>query len=166
MGHDLIKKKVIYSRTTQTSYTAIPVEFAVGIGEAVSLIAIHWHLEQLSGVSAATLFMAALSENPEHELAPPLGIAEFQGNQSLYGMASFLNYLNLGGTDRGAGNCWGSQIIPLYGILRPKRQIAVFANAWAAGLTGIRGEIYYEEELPSRQVVDAISRRYGKYRRT
>lgn len=166
--HDLIKHKLVYARTSQSTYTSIPVEFPIGIKQVVSLIAIHWALEQLkdSGAAGAGLFMAALSENPNHELTPPGGVAEFQSNPDLYGMVTWTSFMDQSGINRSSQGIIGTQIIPLYGILRPKRQIAVFANIWAVSITGIRGEIYYEEEEPSGVVVDAISRRYGKYRRT
>lgn len=165
MGNqDLIKKKIIYARTAATSYTSLPVEFPLGIGEAVSLIAIHWHIESVADAGGSALLMAALSENPNHEANPPGGVAEFQGDLSLYGMASFAEWA--GGVAHGGRMAiYGVQVIPLYGILRPKRQIAVFANIWGA-ITGIRGEIYYEEARPGTDVVDAINRRYGKYRRS
>lgn len=164
---DLLKKKIVYIRSEQGTYTSIPVEFPVGISEVVSLIAIHWHIEQVVGGGGATgLLMAALSENPEHELTPPVGVAEFQGNANLYGMATWLSISGVNGSDWAFGLSGTTLIIPLYGILRPKRQVAVFANVWQTGFTGIRGEVYYVPVQPSRDVVDAISRRYGKYRRT
>jgi len=166
LNEDLIKKKIVYSRTSITTYTSTPVEFPIGIGEVVSLIAIHWHIEQMKQAIGQGIFIAALSENPDHELNPPIGVAEFQGNLSLYGMATWIQFSAYAGTDYSWGVNSNSLIIPLYGILRPKRQVAVFANVWAGGYTGVRGEIYYIEERPGADIVNAISRRYGKYRRT
>lgn len=164
---DLIKKKVIYARTSQATYTSVAVEFPIGIKEAVSLIAVHWTIERpLGAVQGEHLFLAALSENPEHELTPPVGVAEMQGNLSLYGMASWLGVSSAVGDGRTQDTSIGTIIVPLYGILRPKRQIAVFGNVASTGVTGIRGEIYYTEERPPLEVVNAISRRSGKYRRT
>lgn len=163
---DDIKKKVIYSRTSQSTYTSLPVEFPIGVGQVVSLIAVHWHIETLKDTGGAAIFVAALSENPEHEAAPPGGVAELHGNQSLYGMATFVCIVQQNAINHAYGLYCGTQVIPLYGLLRPKRQVAVFANVWAAGVTGIRGDIYYKEAQPSVALVDAINRRYGKYRRT
>jgi len=166
MAHDLIKKKAIYTRTTASSYTAIPVEFPIGIGQVVSLIAIHWHIETIHTDSTDGLIIAALSENPEHELNPPAGVAEFQSDPDLYGTGTFLSTWTHAGTEGQSQTSFGTLVIPLYGILRPKRQVAVFAQIWAAAFLGIRGEIYYEPETPSAEIVNAINRRYGKYRRT
>jgi len=166
LGMDIVKKKIIYARPTQTSYTSQRVEFPIGIGDAVFLYAIHWHLERCFNGSAEGLFIAALSENPEHELVPPVGVAEFQGNPSLYGMATWVQMTWLAGAAYSSIANTNHLIVPLYGILRPKRQVAVFANVWSSGLTGIRGEVYYQEAKPASEVVDAINRRYGKYRRS
>lgn len=165
MAHDLIKKKVIFLRTRMSTYASIAVEFPIGIGQVVSLIAIHWHLEQVKSSTGAGLLMAALSENPEHLANPPIGVAEFQGDPDMYGMATWASFSLVNGSDWARDSVTHSLIVPLYGMLRPKRQIAVFANVWV-DYTGVRGEIYYEEETPSSEVVNAISRRYGKYRRT
>ena len=166
MGHDLIKKKIIYSRTPATSYTSLPVEFPIGIHQVVSLLAIHWQLESMKNNATSGLFVAALSENPEHELNPPIGVAELQGNLSLYGMATWMQIAGQGGSDWGWATSSHTLIIPLYGILRPKRQVAVFASIWHTGVTGVRGEIYYEEETPPSNIVEAINRRSGKFRRS
>lgn len=164
MAHDLIKKKVIFVRPLASTYTATPVEFPIGINQAVSLIAIHWHIETIHSPSTDALVVCALSENPEHELNPPTGVAEFQGDPDLYGMATFLTSWTHSGTEGQSQTSFGTLVIPLYGMLRPKRQVAVFANIWGVTI-GIRGEIYYEPEIPSREIVNAINRRYGKYRR-
>lgn len=167
---DIIKKKVVYSRTTQTTYSSVVVEFPIGLGEAVSLLAVHWHLESAKNQTGDALFIAALSENPEHELDPPAGVAELQGNLSLYGMATWAHHIAIVTAGADYGYAWEDSvhtlIIPLYGILRPKRQIAVFANVWHTGLTGIRGEIYYMAMSTPTDIVNAMNRRYGKYRRT
>lgn len=165
MAHDLIKKKVVYLRSTSAAYDSIPVEFPVGLSDAVSLIAIHWHIESLLHTASSVLVMCALSENPEHEIAAPIGVAEFQGNSDLYGMATWVGSFHSSVDGNSVARALGTIVVPLYGMLRPKRQVAVFANI-SGMLIGMRGEIYYEEETPSHQVVDAISRRYGKYRRT
>jgi len=162
MPHDLIKKKVIFTRSTSASYFAVPVEFPVGLNQVVSLIAVHWSIEFTRLAAGQGLFWAALSENPNHLATPPAGVAEFQGDPDMYGMACFIG--NMAGAHFNP-TVLQPHVIPLYGILRPKRQVAVFANVWGTNL-GCRCEIYYEEEEPAGAIVDAISRRSGKSRRS
>lgn len=161
-----IKRILLYNRTAQSTYTAQVVEFPIGSKAAVALIAIHWSLEQACNATASHLFMLALSENPDHLLNPPVGVAETMGNPALYGMATFSAYAEA----NGSGYAWEheaiTQIVPLYGMLRPKRQVVIFANIWGAGLCGVRGEIFYKEVMPPMEVINAMNRRYGKYRRS
>lgn len=167
MNRDLIKRKMIYARPNSATYTSYLLEFPIGLKEVVSLIAIHWSIEAINWYGASSLVIGCLSENPNHELTPPLGVAEFMSDPALYGLCSWAGTLTQAGTEgRSLMIVPATQIIPLYGMLRPKRQVALIAQISGVALLGMRAEIYYEEARPPTDVVDSINRRYGKYRRS
>jgi hypothetical protein len=137
------------------------VEMGGGEGNLVELLAVHWHVESVQG-GAAVLLVAGLSSNPEHELSPPADFIESMQDPAVYGRASWTGQLHTSGFDSQNG-----VVIPLYGLIRPRRQIMVFININDTTLTQFTGEVYYEPFTePNRVDRERVNREFGKYRRS
>ena len=130
-------------------------------GEAVEILGIHFGIEQF--VSNATQVLhIGLSTNPSHELTPPVSTTAFLTDKAIYGSMDLSNAEVVG-----AAGIWqatvSTNVIPLYGIIRPRRQILV----WRMEGPGvpIRSEIYYRPLNLNKTDLDALNLKYGKYRR-
>ncbi|KKL79982.1 hypothetical protein LCGC14_2009390 [marine sediment metagenome] len=132
-------------------------------GQAVRLFAVHYSWERLFSDSDSRL-KVAMSTNPEHEISPPLTEPAWMLDKSLY--ASFS-----GGFDQDVRsdigytfNTWRTAVIPLYGIIRPRRQVLVGNYVSATGMN-FRAEIYYSVAELGKTELDTLNLKYGKYRR-
>ena len=139
--------------------------FEVGSrGEAVKIIAIHYSVGRFFGAGTLTnRLKVALSTNPEHALSPPATEGEFMNDKALYGAISV-------GTEKFIGAPgveevgWVTSVIPLHGIIRPRRQIIV--GFWISQLAAnFRAEVYYIPVQMNKTELDALNLKYGKYRR-
>ncbi len=144
---------------------SIPIE-AGARGELMAINSVAYTPPDL-GVDIHVTLMTALSTNPEHEENPPTSIQEFMESKALYAKSVFItqglvNGINYAWTIRAQTN-----VIELYGLLRPRRQIWV---VYAVNMTGAK--VWYGLELNYRPVkVDDVTlseynTRYGLYKRT
>ena len=135
-----------------------------GRGKVVQLWAAHYHITNFDTALVFAQWSTGISENPEHALDPPLSSSAMARSRAVYGRMTWN-----GGWAGNAGT-WDVKpwVIPLYGIIRPRRQIWVNV--------GVMGEVndfkpvlelYYTpiDTLP-RQVLNSINRSRGKYRRS
>ena len=142
--------------------TGSVVEFGAR-GEAVALQGLHVAIEGFSSAVELIVFVA-LSSNPGHLLTPPVTDAARRGDKALYGATIFACREELTSTG-GRTYCVPSISTPLYGLIRPRRQILLI-NFINPGVTPtIRVEIYYKPLSLGKIELDALNLKYGKYRR-
>lgn len=146
-------------------YAGLPISFGA-VGQAVKLHAVHYSFDFF--VASASLYVTcALSTNPQHELNPPGDQDLFYQDEALYGFASLLYGQSRDGINWGlSASIPATIVIPLYGIIRPRRQVLVFYFLHSGQYIRIRTEVYYEPITLDRVSLDALDRKYGKYRRT
>jgi hypothetical protein len=142
---------------------ALPVEFSVGISQVAELLAVHWNISAF-GHSSVTYYSACLSSNPEHLLTAPTSIGMFQ-SEATYGLYHWDSRVVVAGTDNAYVYKTETAVIPLYGILVPKRQVVCWESEMVSTVI-FKAEIYYRVKTISRQLVDAINIKQGKFRRT
>lgn len=161
---DEIQVGVFYFRPPSPGSGSSPIEMGGGEGNLVRILACHWNFELVNTFSGAqTFFGVALSSNPEHELTPLVNFEDFQANKALY--ARSLEVLQHFGT--GDTTAWReTQIIPVYGLVRPRRQIMVSTLLTQELVTGIGLEVYYQAFSAPFTEREEVNRKYGKYRRT
>jgi len=163
---DNMQVGVFYSRPGNLSVTALEVVLGGGEGNLVQIWACHWNIEILDKRSDFDSFLGlALSSNPEHLLAPPIGFDGFQMDKALYARALWLQAH--GGAGDTSAFTW-NKVIPTYGLVRPRRQIMVMfmLQGGIEGATGLGLEVYYSPtEVPFTER-EEINRKYGKYRRS
>lgn len=143
-----------------------PIELG-GRGKVVRMWSVHYHTYFLDGDSQTIRIRQALSENPEHELRAPVLTAEFAQDKALYARSIVdSEIVNFAANQVGVRQ-WESRVVPLYGLIRPRRQIWV--NIITQGLKDMSPciEVYYSpvSDLP-RPIIDTINRARGKYRRS
>lgn len=131
-------------------------------GQAVELLAIHYNFRQFNANETQYLLIA-LSSNPEHELVIPATAALFLSDASSYGFLA-LNHLET----VGAAGVWQVLlpviVVPLYGLVRPRRQILMWRFAGDSSLS-LRADIYYRPVSLNKTELDSLNLKYGKYRR-
>lgn len=138
---------------TSPNFGSAPIEMGAK-GFAVELFAAHYFVENAVGAFNSHF---ALSSNPEHELTPPPTTNDFLSDPAIYGhsgseiASTFLTSM--------------TRIIPLYGIIRPRRQILVWVWDTATATNFIRAEIYYRLIELGKTELDTLNLKYGKYRR-
>ncbi len=139
-----------------------PVEMGAK-GEAVELLGIHTSLFNFSSLDTFTL-ITALSFNPSHEQLTPTDRIAMIADPALYGTSLSFKSEDLT-VEGGRVYEQNTQIIPLYGLVRPRRQILVVLYT-SIGATGhIRIEIYYRPIRLSKVDLDSLNLKFGKYRR-
>ena len=131
-------------------------------GEAVELIGINFSIESFP--AAEQQFMAVgLSSNPTHGDSPPSSLPAIMENKAIYAlfMARHTEFV-------GAAGVWQTSIetkvIPLFGLIRPRRQILV----WGFGgdsVSAFRAEVFYRPVSLGKTELDTLNLKYGKYRR-
>lgn len=152
---------------------SIPVEMGGGEGNLVRIWACHWGIEliKIADQNAHdSLYGLALSSNPEHELTPLIGFIDYQENKALYarGQWSYNSLTRINGINY-ASDLQAqaqTQIIPCYGLVRPRRQLMVWMLAGLTASIGLRLEVYYTPFGAARNEREEVNRKYGKYRRT
>ena len=132
-------------------------------GQAVELLGIHTSFFQMRANSIARI-STALSTNPEHLLAPPTSVVEMLRAKSLYGL-SITGHETALVVEGGNDQSWTSIIIPLYGIIRPRRQILILGQSGGVAGNEFKVEVYYRPSELSKVELDALNLKYGKYRR-
>ena len=156
---------IVSGKIIETSFVAgYPVEMGA-VGDAVELIAIHYNVLALTHSSNLNLLMG-LSSNPEHLLAPPADRVMFTVDPALYGTIINGWMRELVGESYGVGREYNPVIIPLHGLVRPRRQIFVVSYYALVFSVFYRAEIYYRPKSVGKDELDSINRKYGLYRRT
>ena len=139
-----------------------PVEIGAR-GQAIKLLGLSLSIADIIATAAYEFFFA-LSSNPEHELNPPATGNDRFTSRALYGTVFLQKAQNLQ-VEGGRVYENTTVVVPLHGIVRPRRQIAVSIFT-QAGVTGrLRVEIYYQPQAISKVELDALNLKYGKYRR-
>ncbi len=166
---------------TVTDNGSIPVEMGGGEGNLVRIWACHWAIEllRLTDSNAIDLFLGlALSSNPEHELTPLEDFVDYQENKALYARARWTYNSLTRIVFQTNGIDWGyayasdlqtqaqTQIIPCYGVVRPRRQIMVWSLLAFTASIGLTLEVYYTAFGARRTEREEVNRKYGKYRRS
>jgi len=146
-------------------FIGVPIEVG-GRGKVVRLWAAHYHFWAPTAANALLRIADALSENPDHVGENTVTDGEMRTLTCLYGRSSFVQQA----TGATYSKDWHTQIVPLYGIIRPRRQVWVMTCYFGTPATSLLHrtlELYYSipEELP-RPIIDTINRARGKYRRT
>lgn len=144
----------------------LPVEMGGGRGNLIRIWACHWSIEVTIARSQAIGFIGcALSSNPEHEFDPPLGFVGALGDKALYGRAIW-NYAHNGEGD--TTSFFQTQVIPVYGLVRPRRQIMTAIQLWGELelVNSIGLEVYYTPMSAPSTEREEVNRKYGKYRRS
>lgn len=145
---------------------SVPVQFGVGRKDrAIRLLQVIYHISTRPiGVNANLEWSAGISENPEHELAPPT-LAEMIRSKAIYGFhRNFFRTSQFTGV--GAVELTlKDEFIDLKGLVRPFRQLVVFANEMDTTVD-FRAEIYYSPVSLASDELEALNRQKGAYRRT
>lgn len=144
-----------------SSVNAFAVELGGGEGNLVELLAVHWHIESVQA-TAAVLITAGLSSNPEHLATPPADFVAAMQDKAIYGRGVWTGAFVTSGFDSQNG-----VVVPLYGLVRPRRQVGIVTIINAAAATQVTGEVYYNPFTETNTVErDRVNREYGKYRRS
>jgi len=163
---DELQVAVFYDRfTVGVKGGSLPIEMGGGEGNLVRIEACHWNFELFHTLpDLQAFFGAALSSNPEHELTPLANFEDFQQNKALYGRTLIVwEHAGIGDS-----TVWlPQQIIPVYGLIRPRRQIIVWSMVFPSdGVYGLGLEVYYRAFSAPRTEREEVNRKYGKYRRS
>ena len=164
---DNVQVAIVERRPIATNYGSAVVAMG-GLGQAVRIYAVHYHLDYFK-TEETFYFAAALSSNPLHEITPPDDQDLFYEDEALYGFVSYVHspYVAVGaGEAYGLSDHYKSQIIPLYGIIRPRRQVLCWYHLASSAQSRIRAEIYYEPITLGKNDLETLDRKFGKYRRT
>ena len=143
------------------------IEFGGGEGNLVRLWAAHWSIE-FTDTRDGPVFSflgCAISSDPEHILNPPGGFQDALGHKALYARAIW-NYAHDGIGD--TTSFTNTQVIPLYGLVRPRRQVMTAIQLWGEleEVNSIGLEVYYTPMSAIRTEREEVNRKYGKYRRS
>ena len=135
-------------------------------GKLVKIHGVHYLSGYLETLESGTHHWAtALSSNPEHAGDLALGLDDFYGSPALYASHHW-NYRVMT-SDAGRAMMWDkTAIIPLYGLIRPSRQVWINYKIVRDPVDRWAVEIYYEDVEIGRVDQDAYNRKYGKYRRS
>lgn len=160
-----------YARTQDTpeavAWEGIPIEMG-GRGGVVQLWAAHYYTGQVDEVvNQNRIWATGLSSNPAHEGQHVLAfdIEEFFTSPAIYASmvhASHSRQLTSGSMTHE----FLTQVIPLYGLIRPRRQIWMQFEIKHDGSLRTGIEVYYSELEPPRVQEETVNRKYGKYRRS
>ena len=143
---------------------AVPLEFGAH-GNAIKLLAVHYTLQNIfSGMPGQ--ISVAISSNPAHDPNPLLGVDYLNEQKSLYGFFRRDWELIIAGEAYGFMSMYSTEIVPLYGLIRPRRQLLVWLFQNLTATINIRADIYYEPVILGKIQLDTLNRRFGKYRRT
>ena len=141
---------------------SIPIE-AGARGELIAINSVRYSPPDIGTFAAIHwVIMNALSTNPEHEENPPASIAEFMESKALYARSV---QLHLSAADL-PDHTIEVIHVPMYGLLRPRRQIWVI---YAVGISS--AEVWYGLEVNYRPVkvddttLSEYNHRYGLYKR-
>lgn len=154
-----VQVAVFHDRPSSPDNGALIAEMGGGEGNLVRLLGAHWSIEGL--VAGQTLVGFALSSNPEHL---PAGAGAFDfwlADKALYARAVWISNFVTSGYDS-----IGSIYVPLYGIIRPRRQIIVWTIINGEAATGFNLEVYYQPTTAPFTEREEVNRKYGKYRRS
>ena len=151
---------------TEGDYIGHSIELG-GRGRLVQMWGIHHYLGTPSAEEGFGQFISALSSNPQNAGEhPDFGIGQLFADKSLYGTLMRNYRTAIAGVSGGFALWTETWVVPLYGIIRPRRQIWVLwfgQNIVGSDKAGI--EIYYSEIPMPRQDVISANRKYGKFRR-
>jgi len=157
----------VYIPATSIAFESVVVDFG-SESKAVKLLGVHYSCDNIIMHVDAYLCMA-LSSNPTHELNPPFDVASFHSDPSLYGR---WNYQNRQLVTNENTEVFVQQlktetaVIPLYGLIRPRRQILCYYWGQSVYLNRLVAEIFYKPVMLDRESLASLDRKYGKYRRT
>lgn len=168
----------IWMTNTGVSDVADIKPFEVGArGQAVQLWAVHYHVYNSLADVALTWLGIALCENPDIADKYPGGPAAFrtgfgsvlfQRTASLYGRATW--HMRRGTTGLGDTGSYNrdvnSVIVPLYGIVRPRRQVLLACGIGYTAKIDVGAEIYYTAVGGVPDLISAVDLARGKYRRS
>ncbi len=146
----------------------VPISFGVGRKDmAVRLIAAHYHISGLNsdiGAGAVVRWGACLSQNPDHENSPPT-LTFANTDSAVYALGQRLYSRQIAGAAGGWALIEDGLHVPLYGLLRPFRQVLIMYNS--TNLTvKLAAEIFYAPvDLPLEDL-NTLNRQKGSYRRT
>ncbi|MBA7686060.1 hypothetical protein ES703_94496 [subsurface metagenome] len=162
---DLVEVLVVKHETAGGAVSeATPVEMGAQ-GKLVELIAIHYAVEYLGLPNVTWIVNMGLSSNPNHLLNPPISRAHFLGDSSIYGAFSHTFTMLIAGATYALGHWLDLQVVPLHGLIRPRRQIFVIRVDTPVA-TRVRLEIYYRPIAIKGIIKSTIDRKFGKYRRS
>ncbi|MBA7582725.1 hypothetical protein ES708_24662 [subsurface metagenome] len=148
---------------------AVPIDFG-GHGDVCELLAVHYSPYDLfASKYVEGMFFSGLSSN--FELLDNLTLAsmshwDFAADRSIYGRYMWRHRQQ--GATPATGNTMAlidTSIIPLYGLIRPRRQVWVIVTIGFPGINAAM-ELYYRPIRLADEDRDTVNRRYGKYRRS
>jgi len=150
-----------YKLTGSPNDRGLPFEMGA-VGEAVELLAVHYHVADITAANAGYIYFALSSKASTASL---LSHAFFFQTHDFYGVHCWQWALSPNGINWISNVQIQSAVVPLYGIIRPRRQMW-HIRILAVSIPYIRMEVYYRPvELP-REELDLLNRKYGLYRRT
>lgn len=149
---------------TSPSEAAIPVEMGAQ-GNVVELIAIHYSLPDVSIIDNFRCMMV-LSSNPNHLLNPPAGRFLNSSTPGLYGAGYLVGNFMSNGINYAVSEVIKTLIIPLYGLMRPRRQVLIVSMTCVHAPMTCHVEIYYRPVSLSNELENSINRKFGKFKRS
>lgn len=152
-----IKVKEWSNRLVTVGVHGYPLNFGAQ-NKAVKLLGVNL-LFSAAGLSASGDMITALSSNPNHLDAPP-AYPEILLDEALYARQHY-DTVRVGDEH---SIFFHNQWMPLYGLLRPTRQILIVYNLLQNNCV-LAMEWYYEEIELSQTIQDDLNLVYGKYRR-
>ncbi|KKL76935.1 hypothetical protein LCGC14_2039890 [marine sediment metagenome] len=137
--------------------------FQIGArGEAVELLGVHYFYTG-GPMNVDHSLLLGISSNPGHLTNPPSTLVGFLADKAIYG-ENIRDYRQLITVEGGRVSQIQTVIIPLYGLVRPRRQILV-SLATTPSVQEVRAEVYYRPVTLSKIELDSLDLKYGKYRR-
>jgi len=162
---DLVEVLVASHETSAGAVSeAIPIEMG-GQGKLVELLGVHYLVNYPGSPTGPFILCLGLSSNPNHLLTPPAHRAAFLEDVSIYGAHIHCMAPVTAGENYATSHVIDTKIIPLYGIIRPRRQVFVVRGDTGTAIL-IRIEVYYRPIAVKGVLRNVIDRKFGKYRRS
>lgn len=144
----------------------IPLDFGVPhLASGVRLLGVAYNIEFFGDDQELARGVFCLSENPKHEVTPPVNTRAFLEDPACYGIAIWMSDIKNAGSSWGAARTFQTLTLPLYGILRGFRQILCIFND-VGYQVNFQAEIFYQPVFLGLNEGGAIARQKGTYRRT
>jgi len=162
---DVLIASIIFPHVEDSAELAQPMDTAARLStEAIKLHGVEYNMSAWDRNLVDVNCIFCLSSNPEHLVGPPSMIEIFD-SEATYAIYKWDGRAAVAGTDNGYARMFNTGIIPLYGLIVPRRQIVCLDNNMGSTIK-MRANIYYSIVQKKSDIIETLNRQRGKYRRT